>query len=321
MILQCAMNVMKTVLITGGTGMAGMNLTNMLLQNNYRVIVMSRNPPATSKHPKLLYAKWDVEKQQIDMDALALADAIIHLAGAGVADKRWSAKRKLAIQQSRTESSALLVKALQNMNAGKVQIIISASAIGWYGPDNTESKINGFIETAPPSKDFLGETCRLWEESITPVSNMGIRLVKYRIGIVLSNTGGALKAFRQPLRGGIAAILGSGSQMVSWIHVDDLCRLFMFALENNSVNGVYNAVGNHPVSNKKLTITLAQIQRGKWFIPVYVPSFLLKIVMGEMSIEVLKSTTVNNTKIRTAGFTFLYPEIQHALQNLKDSEE
>ncbi|MBY0347881.1 MAG: TIGR01777 family protein [Hydrotalea flava] len=311
---------MKTVVITGGTGMVGKHLTAMLLNNGYQVIVLSRNPPGNSHHKALSYAKWDVENQLIDVEALASADAIVHLAGAGVADKRWSAKRKLAIQESRIKSSALLVDSLQTMNNFKVKTIVSASAIGWYGPDNDESKINGFIESTPPAKDFLGETCRLWEESITPVSNLGIRLVKYRIGIVLSNAGGALQAFRQPLRGGIATILGSGNQMISWIHIDDLCRLFMNALENNQLNGVYNAVANQPVTNRKLTLTLAKIQRGKWFIPVYVPSFLLKIIMGEMSIEVLKSTTVNNTKIRTAGFTFLYPEIEHALQQLKASE-
>lgn len=311
---------MKTILITGGTGMVGKYLTNILLQNEYRVIIMSRNPPKMSHHPQLSYARWDVEKQWLDKVALESADAIIHLAGAGVADKRWSEKRKLVIRQSRIQSSALLLKSLQDSTNSKVKTIISASAIGWYGPDNTTSKINGFIETDPSSTDFLGETCRLWEESIDPVIKKGIRLVKFRIGIVLSNTGGALTAFKQPLRGGIAAILGNGNQTISWIHIHDLCRLFLFALENDSLNGVFNAVANHPVSNKILTITLASIQRDKWFIPIYVPSFLLKIMMGEMSIEVLKSTTVNNTKIRQNGFSFLYPNIELALKNLKEIE-
>lgn len=311
---------MKTVLITGGTGMVGSYLTKKLLENNYNVIVLSRNPPKQALMNNLQYAAWDVDKGEIDTTALAKANVIIHLAGAGVADKRWSTKRKKIIQQSRVESSKLLVTALQNLPNHKLQTCISASAIGWYGPDTTESKLNGFVETDLPYNDFLGKTCQLWEESISPLIDLNIRLVKYRIGIVLSNTGGALAAFKQPLNMGIAAILGNGSQKVSWIHIEDLCRMFLFAIENNHLNGVYNAVANVPVTNKELTLTLAKVQRGKWYIPVYVPSILLKVAMGEMSIEVLKSTTINNQKIRETGFTFLYPTIEPALSHLKNSE-
>jgi uncharacterized protein (TIGR01777 family) len=311
---------MKTVLITGGTGMVGSYLTKKLLENNYNVIVLSRNPPKQSLINNLQYAAWDVNKGEIDTTALAKADVIIHLAGAGVADKRWSNKRKKIIQQSRVDSSKLLVTALQKLPNHKVQTCISASAIGWYGPDTTESKLNGFVETDLPYNDFLGKTCQLWEESISPLSDLNIRLVKYRIGIVLSNKGGALSAFKQPLRMGIAAILGNGSQKISWIHIEDLCRMFLFAIENGQLNGVYNAVANVPVTNKEFTLTLAKVQRGKWYIPIYVPSVLLKIGMGEMSIEVLKSTTVNNQKVREAGFTFLYPTIEPALTYLKNSE-
>jgi uncharacterized protein (TIGR01777 family) len=311
---------MKTVLITGGTGMVGTYLIKKLLENGYSVIVLSRNPPKQPLLNNLQYAAWNVDNGEIDTQALAKADVIIHLAGAGVADKRWSGKRKKIIQQSRIESSILLVSALRNLPNQKVQTCISASAIGWYGPDTPESKLNGFVETDMPYNDFLGKTCQLWEESISPLFDLNNRLVKYRIGIVLSNTGGALTAFKQPLRMGIAAILGNGSQKVSWIHIEDLCRMFLFAIENNHLNGVYNAVANVPVTNKELTLTLAKVQRGKRYIPVYVHSILLKVAMGEMSIEVLKSTTVNNQKIRDAGFTFLYPTIEPALSHLKNSE-
>ncbi|MGZ8511360.1 MAG: DUF1731 domain-containing protein, partial [Chitinophagaceae bacterium] len=164
---------------------------------------------------------------------------------------------------------------------------------------------------------FLGETCKLWEDSIEPVKKSGKRLVKLRTGIVLSNEGGALKEFKKPLRFGVASILGDGKQMISWIHIDDLVRLYVASIEDETLNGVYNAVAPKPVSNKELAMLLARIQRGNFFIPVHVPSFVLKPVIGEMSIEVLKSATVSCDKIHYTGFTFLYPSVDAALKNLK----
>jgi uncharacterized protein (TIGR01777 family) len=260
-------------------------------------------------------AHWDPGTQTIDPEAVRQANYIIHLAGAGVADKRWSKKRKKEIVESRTTSSALLVKALQEM-PNKVQAVISASAIGWYGADPAIPNPNPFEETAPADEDFLGDTCRLWENSIAPVTAMGKRLVILRTGIVLSREGGALAEFKKPVKMGIAAILGSGKQVVSWIHVEDLCRLFLQAIEHPDWTGVYNAVAPRPVDNRTLTLALANRLKGKYFVPVYIPSFLLKIIMGEMSIEVLKSATVSAKKARIAGFQFLYPSIQSALEEL-----
>jgi uncharacterized protein (TIGR01777 family) len=168
----------------------------------------------------------------------------------------------------------------------------------------------------PADHSFLGDTCKQWEECVAPVKEMGKRLVTYRIGIVLSTKGGALAEFMKPLRFGIAPILGNGRQIISWIHIDDLCRLFLYAIEQEKLNGVFNAVAPNPVSNKLLTTTLAGIQKGKAYIPAYVPSFVLKLMMGEMSIEVLKSSTVSAEKIRKTGFQFLYPTIAPALQDL-----
>ena len=172
------------------------------------------------------------------------------------------------------------------------------------------------METDKPATDFLGETCKLWEESIEPVQQLGIRLVKLRTGIVLSNDGGALTEFKKPIKMGIAGILGNGKQMVSWIHIDDLCRLFIAAIENDLMSGSYNAVAPAPVSNKDLTMELATLMKGKFFIPAHVPAFVLNVMLGESSIEVLKSTTVSCEKIRQTGFNFLYPDIKQALQQL-----
>ena len=305
---------MSTILITGGTGLIGTALSQMLTTKGHGVILLSRD---TSKSvPRgVTIAHWDPYKGDIDPEAIRAADFIVHLAGAGVADKRWSAKRKKEIVESRTRSSELLVKALKE-TPNKVQAVISASGIGWYGPDPSIPNPRPFVESDPVDEDFLGETCRLWEASIMPVASMNKRLVILRIGPVLSNTGGALAEFRKPVKLGVAAILGSGRQVMSWIHEEDLCRLFVHAMEDSGMSGVYNAVAPQPVDNKTLTLELARRIKGKYFVQVYVPSFFLKIIVGELSIEVLKSATVSAVKIRQSGFQFLYPSVQSALDDL-----
>jgi uncharacterized protein len=315
---------MSTVLITGGTGMIGTALSRHLLSEGYNVIILSRNPRETAvRHNlgterrifrssgNLFYSRWDIDRMTIDATALKEADYVIHLAGAGVAEKRWTEARKKEILESRTRSSALLLKCLQN-NPNKVKAVISASAIGWYGPDN--GKV--FTEEDPAARDFLGQTCLAWENSIQPVVDFGKRLVKLRLGIVLSNDGGALKEFKKPLALGVAAILGNGKQMTSWIHIDDLCRGFLFAIENRELEGVYNLSAPEPVDNKTLTLTLAQNRNGKAYISIHVPSSLLKLALGEMSVEILKSATISSHKIQQAGFNFIYPNIKAAIKNL-----
>jgi uncharacterized protein len=302
---------MQTVLITGGSGLAGTALTKHLVQKGYKVIILSRaKREADAAMPAVSYARWDVVAGTIDTEAVQQADYIVHLAGAGVMDKRWTDGYKKEIVDSRTISSQLIATVLKN-TPNKVKAVISASATGYYGPDAVPAV--PFEESAPADKSFLGETCRLWEESIEPVTVQGKRLVKLRIGIVLSHAGGALAEFKKPLRFGIAGILGSGRQVISWIHIDDLCRMILFAIENETLSGTFNAVAPAPVNNKRLTLTLAKQLRGKFFIPVYVPSFVLKLMLGEGSIEILKSTTASCKKIEAAGFKFSYAVIEEAL--------
>lgn len=304
------------VLITGGTGLIGTALCNMLTKKGYRVSVLTREKPSIQRQQaNVEYKEWDISQQVIDADAVKRADFIVHLAGAGVADKRWSEKRKKEIMESRTQSSALLVKALKEIS-NKVKAVISASAIGWYGEDPAIPNPKPFVETDPPDYGFLGETCRLWEESIDPVTLSGKRLVKLRTGVVLSNEGGAFAEFKKPVRFGVAGILGNGKQVISWLHIDDLCRMFVSAIENESWSGAYNAVAPKPVSNRELIIQVAKYLKGKFYVPLYVPSVALKIALGGMSEEVLKSTTVCSDKIRKAGFNFSFPTIESALKNL-----
>lgn len=306
---------MQTVLITGGTGLVGKALTQKLLEKGYAVIVLTRKLPNGYPLEKkgISYALWDVKNQRIDIAAVQKADHIIHLAGAGVVDKKWTASYKKEIQNSRTKSSELIIDTLKN-NQNKVKVVVSASAIGWYGADAIPVK--PFVETDIADNSFLGETCKLWEQSIEPVQQLGKRLVKLRTGIVLSKEGGALTEFKKPLQFGIASILGNGKQVVSWVHIDDLCKLYIDAIENDSLRGAYNAVAPMPVTNEVLTLTLAKELRGKYFISAHVPEFILKIMLGDRSIEVLKSATISCEKIQQTGFVFLYPSIELSLEEL-----
>ncbi len=312
---------MATILITGGSGMIGTALTHALREKNYKVIILTRQKDETNaEQPGLSYANWDLSSQVIDANAIREADYIVHLAGAGIADKRWTKRRKKEISDSRVKSSELIVKSLREL-PNNVKAVVSASAIGWYGADPVIPNPKPFMENDLAAAGFLGETCWEWEAAIQPVASLGKRLVKLRTAIVMSNAGGALKEFKNPLRFGVAPILGNGRQVMSWIHIDDLVRLYITAIENEKLAGVFNAAAPNPVSNKTFMMKLARLKKGQFYIPIYVPSFLLKIVLGEMSIEVLKSATVSCDKIHATGFTFLHPSIDAALQNLLEKAE
>ena len=306
---------MASILITGGTGLVGRALVNHLLKKNYRVTILTRNMDNLKPEKGVDYALWDVKKGEIDVSAIAKADAIIHLAGAGVMDKKWTAEYKKEILESRTKSSELLIDTLRK-NKHNVKVIVSASAIGWYGEDKIPGHL--FTEDEPYDKDFLGEVCMQWEKSTEPAEQLGIRVCRLRTGIVLSKEGGAYPEFKASLKFGIASILGNGKQVISWIHIDDLCRAYIYALENEMMKGSYNAVAPAPVKNKLLTLTIADKVKGKFYIPVHVPQFVLQTMMGKRSIEILKSTAVSSEKIMKEGFAFLYPEIKTAIAAIEE---
>jgi hypothetical protein len=298
----------QKVLITGGTGLIGSRLTELLLEKGFEVAYLSRRKSEATQVKVYL---WDLEKGYVAEEAIRQADCIIHLAGAGVADQRWTSSRKQEILESRTRSSQLLYEYLQR-TPHRVKAFLSASAIGIYGADRGEELLT---ETSSLGNDFLAEVTKAWEGAVQPVAGLGIRTVLLRIGIVLSNKGGALSKMAQPIRLGAGSPLGSGKQWISWIHVDDLCRLFLYCLENPDLQGPYNAVAPEPATNEALTKQIAEVLGKPLFMP-NVPAFALKLALGEMATTVLGSAKVSSQKITRAGFTYQFPNLAPSLRDL-----
>jgi hypothetical protein len=299
---------MQNILITGGTGLVGQALTQLLLKEGYQVSYLSRSE---QNIPNIKTYLWDVKKQTIDAQAIQKADAIIHLAGAGVAEERWTNSRKQEILESRTDSTTLLVKALKDTSHA-VKTFISASAIGYYGLDTGSTLIN---EDSQAGNDFLAEVTKSWERSVEDISDLGIRTTKLRIGVVLSEKGGALPKIMQPVKFGAGAALGSGKQYMSWIHIKDLARMFLFVLQQDKMEGIYNAVGPNPLNNAEITQAIAKTLGRPLFLP-NVPEFALKLMMGEMAGIVIGGNRVSSQKIEKAGFDFQFAEISPALKDL-----
>lgn len=298
----------KIVLVTGGTGLVGTRLTSLLIEKGYQVRYLSRNPGKVSEVESF---SWDIDRQTIDEKALDGVDYIIHLAGAGVADKKWTTQRKKEILQSRTKSTEVLRSALANKDH-QVKAFISASAVGYYGWDT------GGVWKKEDSRfgdDFLATVTKSWEAEVDQVEKLGIRVAMLRIGIVLSDKGGALKELTKPIKWGAGAALGKGDQYMSWIHLDDLCKMFIHALENDTIQGIYNAVAPNPVTNKELSKLSAKVLGKPFFLP-NVPGFVLKLALGEMASMVLGGNRVSSEKIQNDGFTFTYPEVEPALNDL-----
>jgi len=213
------MNSPGTVLITGGTGLIGKAITKALLDKNYAVVILTRDPANIFADAKIIYAKWDIEKEYIDM-MLFQKRIILFISPGRMWEIKMDREKKKRNCRKPGKSSELLIKTLSE-NANKVKAVISASAIGWYGPDKLSDN-ESFSETDPAHNDFLGETCVQWERSISTVTKFNKRLVILRTGIVLSNEAGALPEFKKPLSFGLATILGTGRQIISWIHIEDL---------------------------------------------------------------------------------------------------
>lgn len=293
---------MKQILISGGSGLVGKQITSLLEKKGYEVAWLSR-----SRQGRKSFI-WDVEKGQIDPEAMEWADAVIHLAGAGVAEKRWTSERKKLILESRTQSTQLLYSAIEKAE-NKPSTFISASAVGYYGFDTGTTLVD---ESSPAGNDFLAEVVIAWENEAKKMESLDLRTVLLRIGIVLDKEGGALGEMLKPP---VSAPLGGGDQWMSWIHIEDLARMFVFALEKTTLQGIYNAVGPNPATNQQLTREAAHAS-GKPYLGIGVPGFVLNLILGEMSAMVLGGNRVSCQKIQKAGFQFEFFELAGALKDL-----
>ena len=299
---------METILLAGGTGLIGKRLSLLLQQKGYEVVHLSRKQNLQATYPAY---QWDLDKGIIDEEAIRKADCVINLAGAGIADKRWTKSRKQVIMDSRVKGTELLQKYFLTVKAPKV--MISSAAIGYYGErgqnliqENSGAGTNG----------FLVESCMAWENAIDAL-NLAItsRSVVIRVGIVLSTLGGAFEKMLLPFKVRTGSYFGDGSAIYSWIHIDDICGIFIAAIENESMSGVYNGVAPKPVSNKTLTEATGKAL-GTTNLILPAPSFALRLAMGEMADVVLTSANVSAQKIMESGYEFQFSEIEGAARDL-----
>jgi uncharacterized protein (TIGR01777 family) len=297
----------KNILITGGSGLLGRQLTKALLGKGYTVSHLSRK---AGNNPGIKTYVWDIDKGIVDEHCIDGIDTIVHLAGTGIADKRWTDKRKKELINSRTKSIGLIYDLLKK-NKHQVTAVVSASGIGYYSNRGDEL----MTEADAPANDFIAHCCVLWEASVDEGEKLGLRVLKFRTGVVLDKDGGALPTLAKPIRFYIGSALGSGKQWVPWIHWLDVVNMYINGIENSALKGVFNMVAPNPVTNKQLTQAVAKQLRKPLWAP-NVPAFVLKLLLGEMSSIVLGSTKVSAQKIQDAGFKFSYTELPAALKEI-----
>lgn len=297
---------MKTVLIGGGSGFVGMHLSRRLRREGYEVRHLSRAANPGAEFPTFV---WDVRAATIDDAAFDGVDYLINLAGAGIADQRWTDARKEVIIRSRTGSTHLLAATLARLNL-RPSLYLSASAIGYYGDRGEEL----LTEESPPGDGFLSVSCVQWEASVQAIAELGIPTFINRTGIVLDPTEGALERMMIPLKFWTSTYFGDGKQYFSWIHIEDLVGIYAFALEH-VLEGIYNGNSPNPVRSKAFAAALGPAARKKTLV-LPAPAPALELAMGEMSHTVLDSARVSAAKIEAAGYRFAYPELSQALEQL-----
>jgi len=296
----------KKILVTGATGLVGKALTKELLSRGYNVNTLTRKP---ENNPNSFV--WDVYKQEIDARCMDGVDAIVHLAGEPVADKKWTDERKKQIIDSRVQSTALLFKTLKSSPNNQVKAFLSASAVGYYGDCGDEI----LTEESAVGYGFLAECCKLWEEAVDKGKCLGLRTVKLRTGIVLSKNGGALPQLDLPVRLFLGSAIGTGRQWTPWLHLHDMVAMYIYALENPKLEGNYNACAPFPVTNIALTRAISkQLHRPFW--PIKVPKQILNLLLGERTEAVLMSSNTSAQKLLNAGFKFKFTDLNEALKNL-----
>ncbi|WP_372767060.1 TIGR01777 family oxidoreductase [Lutibacter sp.] len=297
---------MASILVTGGTGLIGKKVCELLRNKGHIVAVLSRNQ---NIKPNTYY--WNPDTRYIDAKAIIEADYIIHLAGAGIADERWTAERKRVLINSRVETANLIFEKVKELNPN-LKGFIAASGIGYYGATTSEKIYN---ENHAPGEDFISDICKVWEKASTQFNALNIKTVIFRTGVVFSSNGGALEKLSKPIKFGVGAALGNGKQYIPWIHEDDLSNMYVEAIENNELNGIYNAVAPEHITNKSLTKNIAKKLKKPLWLP-NIPAFFLKLILGEMALIILEGSRISSEKIASTGFKFKFPTIETALKDL-----
>lgn len=300
---------MAKVLITGGSGLVGRHLCKRLLERGYEVAILSRRRQETAE---IQTHAWNPEKKEIDREALDTAAYIIHLAGVNIGAKRWTTKRLQRILDSRIKTGGIIFSTIEKQGY-KPKAFISASAIGYYGAISSDTV---FSEEDKPAEDFLGQTCQRWEQMADQFAHLGIRTVKIRTGVVLTKEGGALAQMLMPIKMGVGATMGNGKQYLPWIHIEDLCGIYIKAIEETNMNGAYNAVAPEHHTNGEFAKTLVQTF-GKWIWFPRIPAVFMKLLFGKMSLLLLRGSRISARKIINTGYKFQFPTLEGALHALK----
>ena len=298
----------QNVVLTGGTGFIGKKLTRLLLENGFSVSVLSRSVKENSEG--ISYYKWDVDAGTIDEQAILNADYVIHLAGENIGAKRWTVNRKKAILDSREKSTQLLFSCLHKHNK-QLKAFVSASGVGIYGAITDEVICS---ETTPAASDFLGTVCQKWESATNPIRDLGIRTVQIRTGLVLGKGDGVLQQLIPLFKYKLGSAIGSGKQYMPWIHIDDLCRIYLASMLNSEMQGPYNAAINDSTNNTIFSSALAKVFGYTIWLP-NVPAFVLQLVLGEMAQLVLKGRRINSEAIEKTGFQFQFTDLEKALRD------
>jgi uncharacterized protein (TIGR01777 family) len=297
----------KKILITGGSGTVGRHLSILLMRKGYEVVHLSRSE---GKNPKIKTFLWDIEAKKIDPNCIDGVDVIVHLAGAGIAESRWTKARKKTLIESRTHSIQLIYDLLKK-HPHQVNSVISAGASGFYSHRGEE----WMTEFNTPNNDFLADCSIWWEQAVDEGLALGLRVVKFRTGIILDKKEGALPKMTLPIKLGLGAPLGTGKQYVSWIHIHDVANMYLKGIEDENLQGAYNMATPNPITNAELTQAIAKTLKKPLWLP-NIPAFFLKLIFGEMSAVVLGSTRMEVKKIIATGFQFRYPDIDSALQEI-----
>lgn len=298
----------ETILIAGGTGLVGSRLLEMIDYTKYSVNILSRKKKKDTEN--INYFTWDFEKMEIE-DGAVQADYIINFTGAGIADARWTNARKKLLISSRVDSAKLIKQGLENTEH-RPKAYISASAVGYYGDRGSEK----LTEDSPAGEGFMADCCKIWEDSALELKHLVDRLIINRIGIVLSTKGGALPKILMTKAVGVYNYFGSGSQYYSWIHIDDLCRMFLKNISENTMTGIYNAVAPKPLTNKDFTIKIKEALGGIAALPA--PKFGLRLLLGEMADVVLNSNRVYPNRLEENNFHFDNSDLGLAVKDLVD---